>query len=79
MDLNEQIQWLGAVFIVLGHLFNAIGPRMYPYNIWVFTCGTLCFLTWSIRVDNSPQLAVNVVALVICLSGLIKAYKERLK
>jgi hypothetical protein len=31
-------------------------------------------MTWTIRVKNRPQFIVNIVAIVTCLIGLLKAY-----
>lgn len=72
--LNESLQWIGALFIIAGHILNAIGPSVYPYNIVAFTIGTVFFMTWTIRVNNRPQLIVNVVAITTCLTGLARAY-----
>ena len=71
---NDTLQWIGAFFIIAGHIFNAIGPSVYPYNIVMFTLGTVFFLTWTLRVNNRPQMIVNVVAITTCLSGLVNAY-----
>lgn len=71
---NEIIQWLGAGLIILGHMFNSIGPSTYPWNIVVFSLGALMFLIWSIRVSNKPQFAVNAVSLTIIFIGLYKAF-----
>lgn len=71
---NEIIQWAGAVAIVAGHVLNAIGPEVYPYNIIVFAIGTVLFLTWALRVKNSPQLMVNLISLAIGVVGLYKAF-----
>jgi hypothetical protein len=62
------------VFIIAGHSLNAVGPAAYPYNILAFFLGTILFMAWSIRVANKPQLLVNIVALVIGLTGLVKAF-----
>ena len=70
---NEIIQWAGAVAIVAGHVLNAVGPSMYPYNVAVFAVGTVAFLAWAVRVRNMPQAVVNVVALTIGLVGLYNA------
>ena len=70
---NEIIQWTGAVAIIAGHSLNAVGPAAYPYNIYAFAVGTLAFLTWSIRVGNRPQLAVNLVALGLGITGIYHA------
>lgn len=71
---DEVLQWTGAVAIVAGHVLNAIGPSVYPYNIIVFAIGTVLFLTWAVRVANKPQAMVNVVSLAIGLVGLYNAY-----
>jgi hypothetical protein len=71
---DELLQWAGAVAIVAGHVLNAIGPAVYPYNIIVFAVGTVLFLTWAVRVRNKPQAMVNVISLAIGLVGLYKAF-----
>ena len=73
LEINEILQWTGAVFIIAGHSLNAVGPAAYPYNILAFFVGTILFMAWSIRVANNPQLLVNIVALAIGLTGLVKA------
>ena len=72
-NIDNILQWTGAVAIVLGHAFNAMGPVMYPWNITVFAIGTVMFMLWALRVGNRPQLMVNVVSLAIGLVGLYKA------
>ena len=74
LEINEILQWTGAVFIIAGHSLNAVGPPAYPYNILAFFLGTILFMAWSIRVANKPQLLVNIVALAIGLTGLAKAF-----
>jgi len=73
-DVDEVLQWAGAVLIIAGHSLNAIGPTMHPYNIVVFAVGTLAFLIWAIRAGNRPQMAVNLVSIAIGLVGLISAF-----
>jgi energy-converting hydrogenase Eha subunit E len=75
MKLNDILQWAGAVFIIAGHVCNAIGPSVYPYNIVAFTLGTIMFMAWTIRVKNRPQLVVNMVAIVTCVIGLVNAWR----
>jgi hypothetical protein len=74
MRANEVIQWLGAIAIIAGHILNALGPRVYPWNIVAFTLGTVFFLAWTIRVANKPQMVVNVVAMSMCALGLFRAW-----
>jgi hypothetical protein len=74
LEINETLQWAGAVFIIAGHSLNAVGPAAYPYNILAFFLGTVFFMWWSIRVANKPQLLVNLVAITISTVGLVKAF-----
>ena len=71
---DEVLQWTGAAAIIAGHVLNAMGPSMYPYNIIVFAVGTVAFLTWAVRVRNKPQAVVNLVSLAIGIVGLYKAF-----
>ena len=73
-QIDEALQWTGAAAIIAGHVLNAVGPSMYPYNIAVFAVGTVLFLTWAARVRNVPQAVVNLVALAIGLVGLYNAF-----
>ncbi len=72
--MNDKLQWIGAVFIIAGHSLNAVGPSVYPWNIIAFFIGTVFFLIWCLRVQNRPQLLVNVVALSIGATGLFRAF-----
>ncbi len=72
MRLNDMLQWAGAVFIIAGHLLNALA--IDGYNIAAFAVGTVAFLAWSLRVANKPQLVVNVVAMTVCTIGLFRAF-----
>lgn len=72
--VDELLQWSGAVFIIAGHVLNAVGPATYPYNIVAFFLGTILFLAWSLRVANKPQMLVNVVAIAITGAGMVKAF-----
>ena len=72
--VDDTLQWTGAAAIIAGHILNAVGPSMYPYNIAVFAVGTVAFLAWACRVRNVPQAVVNIVALTIGLVGLYNAY-----
>ena len=75
-DIDELLQWSGAVAIIAGHVLNSIGPSMYPWNIATFAVGTVMFLAWAIRVNNKPQMLVNVVAFAIGLAGLVRAFVQ---
>ena len=73
-QIDEALQWSGAVAIIAGHSLNAVGPSMYPYNVVVFAVGTVAFLAWAIRVRNMPQAVVNLVSIAIGAVGLYNAF-----
>ena len=73
-QIDEGLQWSGAVAIIAGHSLNAVGPSMYPYNVVVFAVGTVAFLAWAIRVRNMPQAVVNLVSIAIGTVGLYNAF-----
>ena len=70
----DLLQWPGAVFIILMHVGNAIGPAAYPYTLIAALLGTCCFLAWSYLAGNRPQLLVNLVAMTVLVVGLFKAF-----
>ena len=72
--IDDTLQWTGAAAIIAGHVLNAMGPSMYPYNVVVFAVGTIAFLAWAIRVRNKPQAVVNLVSLAIGAVGLYNAF-----
>ena len=72
MWINSALQWVGAVFIIAGHILNAMGAD--GYNIAAFTVGTLAFMAWALRVANKPQTLVNVVSITVCAVGLFRVY-----
>jgi hypothetical protein len=74
--VNEIIQWSGAFFITAGHILNTLGSSYHKdfWNIATFAIGTALFLTWTVRVANKPQMAVNIAALITMAVGLVKAF-----
>jgi hypothetical protein len=49
-------------------------PHLHPWNIVAGVLGGGCYLAWTIRVANMPQMIVNGVAIAIGLAGLFKAW-----
>ena len=76
INKDEVLQWTGAFFITAGHVLNTMGSAYHKdvWNIIAFAVGTLLFLTWTIRVANKPQMAVNVAALATMSVGLFRAW-----
>jgi hypothetical protein len=76
LKFNEALQWVGALFIITGHLLNTMGTAVHEdkWNILAFALGTIAFLAWTIRVANRPQMVVNLVAVATCSLGLYRAW-----
>ena len=72
MQLNH-VQWLAVAAIVAGHILNAVGPAVYPYNIVAFAVGTIGFGYWAVKTRNPAQVTVNTISLLVCIVGLIKS------
>jgi len=73
MHTDEVLQWIGAIFVIVGHTLNSIGPETYPWNIVAFLFGTIAFFIWAIRIRSRPQILVNVVALSLIVAGIFNA------
>jgi hypothetical protein len=72
LKFNEVLQWTGTLFILNMYVLMSYFPQLHPWNIVCGLMGGLCYLTWTIRVANKPQMIVNIVAIVVCVGGLIK-------
>ena len=73
MRFNEVLQWVGTCFILLMYvLMNFF--RELQLDALAGLLGGLCYLAWTIRVANKPQMLVNVVAISVCAVGLYKVY-----
>lgn len=69
--INDAIHWTGTACLLSMYVLASFYPQLHPLNIVAGVCGASCFLVWTIRVKNRPQMITNCVALVIGLSGLI--------
>ena len=69
---NNLIQWAGTACFLC--MYALMSLNMYPWNIVAGVLGGICYLTWSIRVGNRPQLVTNAVSIAICAVGLFKAF-----
>ena len=74
LQFNEALQWAGTVCLLTMYTLMSFFPDLHPWNIVAGVCGGACYLTWTIRVANKPQMIVNGVALVIGLAGIFKAW-----
>jgi hypothetical protein len=72
MITNDTLQWTGTVCLLGMYVLSSFYPHLYPLNIMAGVAGAVCYLSWTIRVKNKPQMIVNSVALFIGLAGLIR-------
>jgi O-antigen/teichoic acid export membrane protein len=72
--LNETIQWTGTLFVLIMYAVMNLAPELAPWNLIAGLLGSICYLIWTIRVKNRPQLIINIVAMTLCLLGLYKHY-----
>jgi 1,4-dihydroxy-2-naphthoate octaprenyltransferase len=71
--VNNILQWTGTFFILAMYvLMNFF--RELELDPVCGLLGGLCFATWAYRVANKPQMLVNVVAISVCVIGLVKAF-----
>jgi hypothetical protein len=71
---NDLLQWAGTVSLLTMYTLMSFFPHLHPWNIVAGLCGGACYLAWTIRVANKPQMIVNGVALLIGIAGLVKAW-----
>lgn len=74
LPLNEMLQWAGTVCLLVMYVLMSFFPELHPWNIVAGVLGGVCYLTWTVRVVNRPQMIVNGVALAIGLMGLWRAW-----
>lgn len=74
MRLNSVLQWLGTVCLLTMYVLMSFYKELHPWQIVAGVLGGVCYLTWTLRVRNTPQLVVNAVAITIGLAGLFKAW-----
>ena len=72
--INNVLQWTGTVALLVMYVLMSFFPTLHPWNIVAGVLGGACYLAWTIRVNNRPQLIVNAVAITIGLAGLLKAW-----
>ena len=74
LPLNEVLQWAGTACLLVMYMLMSFFPDLHPWNIVAGVCGGACYLAWTVRVANKPQMIVNGVALAIGSAGLLRAW-----
>jgi hypothetical protein len=73
-NIDNLLQWAGTLCLLAMYVLMSFFPQLHPWNIVAGVCGGVCYLAWTIRVKNRPQLIVNAVAITIGLAGLYRAW-----
>ena len=73
-NIDNTLQWAGTVCLLTMYTLMSFFPHLHPYNIVAGVLGGVCYLLWTLRVRNKPQMLVNFVAIAIGLAGLYKAW-----
>ena len=74
MKLNDLIQWVGTAFVLTMYTLMNLFPELTPWNLVAGLGGSLMYFVWTIRVRNYPQMVINVVAITLCVAGLLKHF-----
>ncbi len=74
MKANELIQWVGTVFVLLMYLVMNVFPQHIVFIQLFGLLGAVSFFVWTVRVKNYPQMVINVVAMTLCVVGLLKHF-----
>jgi hypothetical protein len=73
-NMDNLLQWAGTACLLTMYVLMSFYPHLHPWNIVAGLCGGACYLAWTVRVANKPQMIVNGVALAIGLAGLFRAW-----
>ncbi len=74
MKANELIQWVGTAFVLLMYLVMNVFPQHIVFIQLFGLLGAVSFFVWTVRVKNYPQMVINVVAMTLCVVGLLKHF-----
>ena len=69
---NEALQWTGTAFILAMYVLMNFFKDLDLHPV-AGLLGGACYLTWTIRVANKPQMLVNLVAIAVCAGGIFKS------
>ena len=69
---NDILQWTGTACLLTMYVLMSFFPHLHPWNIVAGLGGGACYLAWTIRVSNRPQMIVNATAIAIGVAGLFR-------
>lgn len=71
---NEIVQWVGTAFVLLMYLVMNVFPQHIVFIQLFGLLGAVSFFVWTVRVKNYPQMVINVVAMTLCVVGLLRHF-----
>ena len=74
INANELIQWVGTAFVLAMYVLMNLFPELAPWNLVAGLAGATAYFIWTVRVRNYPQMMINVVAITLCVAGLLKHF-----
>ncbi len=72
--LNDLIQWVGTAFVLSMYLVMNVFPEHIVFIQLFGLLGAVSFFLWTVRVRNYPQMLINVVAITLCVTGLLRHF-----
>jgi hypothetical protein len=73
-EIDNSLQWAGTACLLTMYVLMSFFPHLHPWNIVAGLGGGACYLLWTVRVRNRPQMLVNGVAIAIGAAGLFRAW-----
>ena len=80
-SIIEIIGWLGVIFYVFAYLLLSVGrvsAKSYLFHL-LNMCGAICLITDSAYYGDKPNLAVNVIWLIIGAFVVTRKFVSSLK
>jgi 1,4-dihydroxy-2-naphthoate octaprenyltransferase len=72
-EIDNALQWTGTACILAMYVLMNF-YRDLKLDPLFGLLGGVCYLAWTLRVRNRPQMLVNAVAITVCAVGLFKAW-----
>lgn len=72
-NTNNILQWLGTAALMVMYVIMSFFPEQRPWNLVAGLVGGSCFLLWTIRVKNTPQMIINLIGVLVCAAGIYTA------
>ena len=71
MKLNL-LQWAGTACLMSMYIVMSFFQEYHTLQLVFGFLGGACYLTWTVLVNNRPQMLVNLMGVAITLAGLYK-------